>query len=137
VLQAVTVLKLSLDDAIHLWGAKEPVEVLDHVRRYSPQVVVVTDGSRGVFRLDPASGAIDHFPVYPVEAVDPTGAGDAFTAALVSRLSEHGWNLPSDDDIRFAMAAGALATTRQGAMAALPTRDELLTFLNAQDHHNT
>jgi sugar/nucleoside kinase (ribokinase family) len=94
---------------------------------------VVTDGSRGVFRLDPESGAIDHFPVFPVEAIDPTGAGDAFTAALVARLVANGWDRPNDEDIRFAMAAGALATTRQGAMAALPTRDDLQTFLAAHD----
>jgi len=128
-LQAATVLKLSLDDAIHLWDARTPDHVLDKTRDYSPQVVVVTDGSRGVFRLDPVSGKIDHFPVFQVEAIDPTGAGDAFTAALVSRLAVNGWSLPSDEDIRFAMAAGALATTRQGAMAALPTRDDLQAFL--------
>jgi fructokinase len=137
VLQAATVLKLSLDDAYHLWGVTQAAEVLDHVRHHAPRVVVVTDGSRGVFRLDPRSGAIDHFPVFPVEAVDPTGAGDAFTAALVSRLAAQGWNIPSDGDIRFAMAAGALATTRQGAMAALPTGNELQTFLTEQGHFNT
>jgi sugar/nucleoside kinase (ribokinase family) len=132
VLRAATVLKLSLDDAFHLWGADDPAGVLEHLGRYSPRVVVVTDGSRGVFRIDPVSQTIDHFPVYRVEAVDPTGAGDAFTAALMSRLSANGWNIPSDDDIRFAMAAGALATTRQGAMVALPTNDELQTFLDMQ-----
>jgi fructokinase len=134
VLQATTVLKLSLDDAIHLWGATTAADVLEYVRHYSPNVAVVTDGSRGVYRLDPESGAIDHFPVFPVEAIDPTGAGDAFTAALMSRLSTNGWNMPSDDDLRFAMAAGALATTRQGAMSALPTRNDLEAFLTAQDH---
>ena len=134
VLQAATVLKLSLDDAVHLWGATHAGDVLECIQPYTPRVVVVTDGSRGVFRLNPVSGAIDHFPVFPVDAIDPTGAGDAFTAALVTRLAANGWNTPSDDDIRFAMAAGALATTRQGAMAALPTHDDLQAFLKTQVH---
>jgi sugar/nucleoside kinase (ribokinase family) len=133
ILRATTVLKLSLDDAVHLWGTTTAAEVLERVRSYSPRVVVVTDGSRGVYRLDPVSGAIDQISVFPVEAIDPTGAGDAFTAALVSRLAANGWELPSDDDIRFAMAAGALATTRQGAMSALPTRDDLQGFLETLD----
>jgi sugar/nucleoside kinase (ribokinase family) len=121
--------ELSLDDAMHLWGVAQAADVLEQVQRYSPRVVVVTDGSRGVFRLDPASGAVEHFPVFEVEAIDPTGAGDAFTAALVARLVANGWNWPDDADIRFAMAAGALATTRQGAMEALPTQDALQEFL--------
>lgn len=129
VFRAATVLKLSLDDAVHLWGASTPQAVVSEVRRYPAQVVVLTDGSRGVYRLDPAAGTVEHFPVYQVEAIDPTGAGDAFTAALVSRLALNDWSPPTNDDIRFAMGAGALATTRQGAITALPTRADLDTFL--------
>ena len=129
VLSVATVLKLSLDDAIHLWGAMTPKAVIERVRHYPATVVVLTDGARGVYRLDAEANTVEHFPVFDVEAIDPTGAGDAFTAALVSRLAHHQWSSPTDDDIRFAMAAGALATTRQGAIAALPTREELDAFL--------
>ncbi len=129
VLQAATVLKMSLDDTTHLWDAAAPETVAEAVRHYPAQVVVLTDGSRGVYRIDPASGGIEHFPVFAVDAIDPTGAGDAFTAALVSRLVANAWLTPTDDDIQFAMGAGALATTRQGAIAALPTRSDLEAFL--------
>jgi sugar/nucleoside kinase (ribokinase family) len=44
-------------------------------------------------------------------------------------MARSGWVLPSDEDIRFAMAAGALATTRQGALTALPRLIELERFL--------
>ena len=80
-----------------------------------------------------AAGTIRHFPVFDVNAVDPTGAGDAFTGALVARLVASGWAAPTGDDIRFAMAAGALATTQQGALPALPSRAELELFLAGQD----
>jgi ribokinase len=63
--------------------------------------------------------------------VEPTGAGDAFTAALTSRLLDRGWTSPDDDDVRFAMAAGALATTKAGAWPGLPTRAEIEAFLAA------
>jgi len=57
-----------------------------------------------------------------VEAVDTTGAGDTFTAALTVALVE-GQSPP--DALRFACAAGSVATTRMGAQTSLPTRDEV------------
>ena len=130
ILNAATVLKLSLDDAHHLWGVETAVQAAESASAYAPHILVVTDGGRGVHFAGSEPGQLRHYPVFPVEAVDPTGAGDAFTAALISRLRETGWNPPSDDDIRFAMAAGALATTRQGALTALPTLAELDQFLS-------
>jgi sugar/nucleoside kinase (ribokinase family) len=64
-----------------------------------------------------------------VDAVEPTGAGDAFTAALVFRMIAREWTAAEEDDLRFAMAAGALATTQPGAMDGLPTRDQVEAFL--------
>jgi sugar/nucleoside kinase (ribokinase family) len=64
-----------------------------------------------------------------VEAAEPTGAGDAFTAALVARLVARGWRDPDEDDLRYAAAAGALATTHPGALDGLPTAAELGAFL--------
>jgi ribokinase len=61
-----------------------------------------------------------------VEAVDTTGAGDAFTAALTLAIVE-GQSL--DEALRFACAAGAAATQRNGAQSSLPTRDEVQCLL--------
>ena len=57
-----------------------------------------------------------------VEAVDGTGAGDAFTACLVVSLLE---GLSRDDALRRACAAGALAASRFGAQTSLPTAEEV------------
>jgi len=57
-----------------------------------------------------------------VEAIDTTGAGDTFTAALTVALVEG--QRPADA-LRFACAAGAAATTRMGAQPALPYREEI------------
>ena len=65
-------------------------------------------------------------PRLDVPAVDSTGAGDAFTAALAVRLAE-GCSLAVAGP--FASAAAALTTTRLGAAVALPRRDEVLALL--------
>lgn len=128
VLRAATLLKVSLDDAESLWGTNDPAAVVEAADVEAPRMLVMTDGSRGV-HLANADGALSHFPVFEVDAVDPTGAGDAFTAALITRLVANEWQQPTVADIRFAMAAGALAATKQGAIAALPTLDDLQQFL--------
>lgn len=58
----------------------------------------------------------------PVEPVDTSGAGDAFTGAFAVA-----WAAGSgpEDALRLACAAGALATTRFGAAASSPTAAEI------------
>jgi ribokinase len=58
----------------------------------------------------------------PVEAVDGTAAGDAFTACLVVSLIE---GRERDEALRRACIAGALAASRFGAQTSLPTREEV------------
>ena len=57
-----------------------------------------------------------------VEAIDATGAGDTFTAALTVALVE---GKPPQAALEFACRAGALAATRLGAQPSLPYRDEV------------
>jgi sulfofructose kinase len=72
---------------------------------------------------------------FPVKALDTTGAGDVFHAALCFALSELGAEASAAQErqaIRFACAAAALkCTQRYGALGA-PTRAEVLRFLEAQ-----
>ncbi len=61
-------------------------------------------------------------PAPRVEAIDSTGAGDAFAAGLIyARLQ--GWAL--ERAAQFANAVGAAATTAVGAAEGLPTIDEV------------
>jgi ribokinase len=73
--------------------------------------VLLEDG-REVARAEPPA----------VEAVDGTGAGDAFTACLVVSLLE---GRPRDESLRRACVAGALAASRFGAQTSLPTAEEV------------
>jgi len=142
VLAHATLLKLSLDDARHLLGTEDdPAATVDHLRsgrsaETSPsgdeaatRLVVLTDGSRGSWYAPPGEAPVRHVPAFLVDAVEPTGAGDAFTAALIARLLARGWSSPDDTDVRYAAAGGALATTKRGAMDGLPTAAELDAFL--------
>jgi len=84
------------------------------------RAVVVTRGGAGVdvHTLD----GVDHCPPFEVEVVDTTGAGDAFCGSLAARLAA-GSDL--DEAVRWAAAAGALATTVVGAVPAQPTADRI------------
>jgi ribokinase len=82
--------------------------------------VVVTLGERGVLACGEEGRA--SVPALAVSAVDTTAAGDAFNGALAVALTE-GRELPAA--LRFANAAAALACTRRGAQASLPTRAEV------------
>jgi ribokinase len=66
---------------------------------------------------------------FSVKAIDTVAAGDAFNGGLGVALAE-GQSLPRA--VRWACAAGALATTREGAVPAMPRRDELLRLLEEQ-----
>lgn len=126
-----TVIKLSLDDAEALWGTSTMEATLPMLDAYAAPVVVITDGAREVRArrfIDGEPRWTTH-PVFAVDAIEPTGAGDAFTSALLSRLIAGGWGVVSDDDIAFGMAAGAIATTKPGAIAALPTAQEIAAFV--------
>lgn len=59
---------------------------------------------------------------FPIDPVDTTGAGDAFTGALTVAWVR---GLPVDDALRYANAAGAAACLTEGAQPSMPTRDAI------------
>ncbi|MCT9624004.1 ribokinase [Pseudarthrobacter equi] len=82
--------------------------------------VLVTLGAHGSVVLDsdaPAGRSVVFVKPTRVDAVDTTGAGDAFTGAVAVRLAA-GDALA--DAASFASVAAALATTRKGTQAAYP-----------------
>lgn len=105
------------------------------------RLVLVTDGAADTQWHSPsARGAARG---YRVRAIDTTGAGDAFVGGLLFRLAQQGVDGRGidafagdpdaiDDTIRFAAAVGALAVTRHGAFAAMPTLTEVRQLMQEQ-----
>jgi ribokinase len=98
----------------------------EQVRPY-PGLVAVTKGAEGAVLLDRGRQVAQATPP-TVQAVDGTGAGDAFVAALVVGLIE---GREQTDALSRACAAGALAASRPGAQPSLPTAAEVDAILGA------
>ncbi len=93
---------------------------IEHLLGLAP-AVIVTRGAAGSVLHRPGQDPVKQ-PAFAVDAVDTTGAGDAFNGALAWALAD---GLPIEDALRLAAAAGALATRAVGARSALPTAPEV------------
>lgn len=82
--------------------------------------VVLTLGQQGVLTYTQTQNT--HLPAIAVEAVDTTGAGDAFSGALATALAE---DKPLIEAVIFANAAGAAAVTTLGATPSMPKREKI------------
>lgn len=89
---------------------------------------VVKLGAQGVVAVS-AEGERVFVPAFEITAVDTTAAGDAFNGGLAAALAA---NKPFVEALRWGAAAGALATTKQGAQSAVPTLPELRHLLQRQ-----
>ncbi len=85
-----------------------------------PRSVVVTLGAEGALVASAAEG-VTRVPSVEVDAVDTTGAGDAFTAALAWRL---GTGASLAEAAAYAARVGAAAVTKPGAQQSYPTAAE-------------
>lgn len=123
------VVKLSDDEISPLLGTQRAEEAARILLDRGVALVFVSLGPEGaLYATKDFSGEV---PSFEVEVVDPTGAGDAFLAAALVRLSKGGWDEETvRDAARRGTAAGAIACTDYGAMRALPTKDELERFIS-------
>jgi len=91
-----------------------------------PKHVIVTLGEKGALVVSKRGEA--YVPSFPVDAVDTTAAGDAFNGALAVALAR---GMEMEAAVRFACAAGALATTVLGAQPSLPRLDQIEGLLSS------
>jgi len=107
----------------------DPTPTVDLARRLldlGVGQVVVTRGKKGALIVQ--KDTVVEVPAPVVQAVDPTGAGDSFSSALVVGLGE---GLPMVRAVQRACFAGAYTATRLGVIDGLPTKEELEAFIRA------
>ncbi len=86
--------------------------------------VVITMGGKGAFVSDGARSEMT--PAFKVDAIDTTGAGDAYNGGFVTALSEGGDIFAA---ARFAAATAALSVQKMGTTPSMPARAEIEAFL--------
>lgn len=105
-------------------GPETAARAAQHLLARGVKRVIVTLGTDGVLFCDGDSAL--HFPAFPVEAVDTTGAGDAFNGGLAVGLAAGGtW----EQALPLANAAAALTCTKRGAQTSFPRRAEVEAFM--------
>jgi sugar/nucleoside kinase (ribokinase family) len=92
-------------------------------------LVVVTRGAQGALAIDSAGGGLVEVQAPEVQAVDPTGAGDVFTAALMTATCV-GW--PLRTRLTFAALAASLSVRSLGGAVSAPTPAELRDFIRVE-----
>ncbi len=88
--------------------------------------IVIKLGGRGCYVLKRGDEIGELFPSYPIEKVDTTAAGDAFTAAITLEYLSCG-NIGRA--AKYANAVGALTVSRFGASTSIPTKEETMAFV--------
>jgi len=85
-----------------------------------PKTVIITLGERGSMIV--FGDASYRVPPFLVQAIDSTGAGDAYNGALATALAE---GLEIKSAARFASVAAGLSVTKLGTAPAMPYRNEI------------
>lgn len=93
-------------------------------KKYTPEIVVVTDGKNGGVMYD--GNEMWHYPAFEVNAVDSNGAGDVFHGAFA-------FGVQTGYDYKkcciFASAVSALKCTGVGARESVPSFETVIKFL--------
>jgi len=115
-----------LDDARQLTGLESPEEICAFYLELGCRIVALTMGKAGTMVATQERREV--IAARPVEAVDATGAGDTFDGAFLAEWLIHGDPFKA---AAYANAAAALSTLGQGAVAPMPRRPQVESFLQS------
>lgn len=118
--------KVSEEELEFLLGVTESDKGSRQLLAMGPRLVAVTRGAAGCYARN-AVAAVD-LPGFRVDTVDTTGAGDGFVGgalhSILTQVGEDRLSAMGEDELgstfRLANAVGALATTKKGAIPAMP-----------------
>ncbi len=95
------------------------------LEKFNKLKVVLTLGSKGSVYFDKKERYT--CPIYPVDVVDTTSAGDTFTGYYISGLIN---NINIDESLFLASVAAGLAVSKKGAAPSIPKLNEVVNALN-------
>jgi ribokinase len=112
---------------LYVGNSPSPEATAQQLHKAGLHGVALKRGAEGAY-ISVAGEKAAWVPAFPAEAIDTVAAGDCFNGALAVALLEgkDPWAAA-----RFANAAAAIAVTRRGAQASMPTRAEVDAFLAA------
>ena len=97
------------------------------------QLVICKMGKKGA-KVYTKWGEVVERDVFPVEKLKPYGSGDAFAAAFLNALLTEGQSI--DESLKLASAAGAILVSKSGCAEAMPSKEEILKFIDVQENPN-
>jgi ribokinase len=107
-------------------GTETAAQAAQVLQQQGVKTVIIKLGAQGAFCATPNETFF--VPAFAVDAIDTVAAGDAFAGGLAAALVR---NLSLPEAVRWGCAAGALATTKMGAQAAMSDRTTFDTFLQS------
>jgi len=87
--------------------------------------VIITLGEQGCY-YENAAGESCSVPAFRVQPVDTTAAGDTFIGAYAAACAD---GQATPQALKFAAAAAALAVTSAGAQSSIPSKAEIMAFM--------
>lgn len=130
------VLKISDNEVEFLFGTTDYDKGAAMIReKYNIPLVLITmgkDGSRAYYK----DLRVEAAPFLQENTIETTGAGDTFCASTLNYVLEHGLENLTEENLKelltFANAAASLITTRKGALRVMPSRQEVLDFIESR-----
>jgi len=121
-LSKISIFLLNEVEGFQITGQQDSDAILAALRARFPQArIMLTLGADGSVYAD--STQVHHQPIFPVQAVDTTAAGDTFTGYFLAGLAE---GLPIPQILKQSAKAASIAVTRPGAVPSIPRREEVL-----------
>lgn len=132
-LQYADILKISDNEIQWLTGEEDYTEGVKKIRELKniPLILVSMgkEGSRAYYK----DMIVEAKPFLQKNTIETTGAGDTFCANVLNYVLEHGLeNLTEEgltEMLTFANAAASIITTKKGALKAMPTKEDVESFL--------
>lgn len=127
------ILKISDNEIEWLTGEKDYYKAAAMLKaEYKIPLILVSLGKNGSLAFSDNANA--NVAPFKVDTIETTGAGDTFGACVLNYVLENGFKDYSKDELEemltFANAAAAIITTRKGALAVMPERNEIELLIN-------